>query len=149
MIPFVCLCIVLLLIIAVGTADVHNDMLNSARSISLPIDPEDHNPWLEDEDKGLKEEYILCAAIWYDNGKKYNHQPRNITSGIVVSGWRHNNCFAVMVALFPNKEYIGKTIQGFISSKGNFYDRAESKEMAINRQQVTNDKKDLYSEDLY
>jgi hypothetical protein len=30
-------------------------------------------------------EKILCAAIWYDDGKKYIMQPKNIDSGIVVA----------------------------------------------------------------
>lgn len=38
------------------------------------------------------EERILCAAVHYDDGKEYVHQPINITSGYVVCGHRHHNC---------------------------------------------------------
>jgi len=33
-----------------------------------------------------KKTYILCAAIHYEDGIKYPHQPRNIEFGIVACG---------------------------------------------------------------
>src|SRR6266436_333693 len=41
-------------------------------------------------------EYILCAAIHLKDGKQYNHQPYNITGGLVVYGQRHHNCFTIV-----------------------------------------------------
>jgi len=38
-------------------------------------------------------EKILCAAIYLNNGKTYKDMPENISEGIVISGWRHGNCF--------------------------------------------------------
>jgi len=43
-------------------------------------------------------EYILCAAIWCNDGKKHVHQPRNVPKGFVIGGRRHHNCF--ITALF-------------------------------------------------
>lgn len=50
------------------------------------------SPAIENEGwvrKGV--EYILCAAIWYDDGKEYPHQPVNIKEGYVWCGRRHHN----------------------------------------------------------
>ena len=42
-----------------------------------------------------KKEYILCAAIHWDDGETYPHQPKNITTGLVICGRRHHNILAV------------------------------------------------------
>lgn len=35
-------------------------------------------------------EKILCAAIWFKDGKEPDlFSPVNITEGFVISGWRH------------------------------------------------------------
>lgn len=76
-----------------------------------------------------KSERIICAAIWYNDGIKRSHLPRNIDSGIVAAGWRHHNCFTILWTLYPDRDYIScdqKTIQGFLTSKGNFVDRKEA-----------------------
>jgi hypothetical protein len=33
-----------------------------------------------------KNERIICPAIWIDDGKKYDNQPKNIRTGYVVFG---------------------------------------------------------------
>ena len=102
-----------------------------------------------------KKQFIICAAIWYNDGKKRPHLPRNIETGIVVSGWRHGNCITVLSEMFPNREYIvnnkdGKTtIQGFLTSKGMFVDRAEAGKIAFEAEQVLAPNDYLFSEDLY
>ena len=40
-------------------------------------------------------ERILCAAIWYNDGKKHVHQPINIETGFVICGRRHHNCIGI------------------------------------------------------
>lgn len=40
-------------------------------------------------------EDIRCAAIYYNDGNEYPHQPRNIDIGYVLCGLRHHNCFAM------------------------------------------------------
>ena len=47
---------------------------------------------------------ILCSAIHVKDGKKYEHQPKNIDLGFVVCGRRHHNCFYT-ISLMGNPEY--------------------------------------------
>ena len=51
------------------------------------------NPKLVIPDVRVSTPYIICAAIWFKDGNKYSHQPRNVDSGLVVCGRRHHNCF--------------------------------------------------------
>ncbi len=46
-------------------------------------------------------EKIICAAIHLNDGNIYQYQPKNITSGIVIAGRRHHNCF---LTLFQHPE---------------------------------------------
>lgn len=96
-------------------------------------------------------EYILCAAIWFDNGVARVHLPRNIKSGIVVSGWRHHNCFTQLIALYPNRDYIGdgKSVQGFLTSKGHFLNRVDAAAMALEVGQISQPLRRLTSEDVW
>lgn len=95
-----------------------------------------------------KYEFILCAAIWFDNDKEYNHQPKNIKSGFVVSGRRHHNCYSSLQsigkALGYNKTPIIKKgislekreTQGFITSKDRFVDRMEAAQITYRAKQI-------------
>ncbi len=47
----------------------------------------------------MVKEFIICAAIWYNDGKVHTNQPENIESGFVISGRRHGNCYASARAL--------------------------------------------------
>jgi len=97
---------------------------------------------------------IVCAAVWYKNGKKYPHMPRNVKSGIVTLGWGHANCMAIMGVIFPNREYVlnnkdgETTIQGFLTSQNNYVDREEAGKIAFKAGQTKELIKKLYSEDL-
>jgi len=77
---------------------------------------------------GIKpREYILCAAIWYNDGKEYVHQPKNIHKGIVIAGRRHHNCFITLYILKGKGNYDANLIeQGFITS----FDRYVSRSLA-------------------
>lgn len=100
-------------------------------------------------------EKIICAAIWYNDGIERPLLPRNIKTGIVASGWRHGNCNIILKAIFPNRDYIinnksGKTtIQGFLTSKGNFVDRVEAGRIAFEACQILKPNDYLFSENLY
>ena len=102
-------------------------------------------------------EYIICAAIWYNDGIKRANLPCNIETGIVIGGWRHGNCIIPLNTMFPNRDYIlsnkdGKTtIQGFLTNKGRFVERPEGAEIALAAKQINEIKGEpfLYSEDLY
>jgi len=108
------------------------------------------------------EERILCAAIWYDDGKEYRMQPTNITSGIVVCGHRHPHCKVILMSwLYPNwqknslQEQIkievnNKEVQGFLTDKNRFITRKEAAIIHVaNGWKLHYSTRDLYSEDLY
>lgn len=95
-----------------------------------------------------KEEYIICAAIHFQNGIKYEHQPKNIESGIVVCGRRHHNCILTWSALSENELKV-PTVQGFLTSKDRFIDRTEGAKLAKQTGQLAREAKALFSEDLY
>lgn len=104
-------------------------------------------------------EYILCAAIWYNdlleymngNFKGVVYHPKNIETGFVVCGRRHHNIIQT-VALLTGKPASGK-IQGFLTNTDRFLDRNEALLVALEAGQVLNPEavrgNQLYSEDLY
>lgn len=106
-------------------------------------------------------EFIICAAIWFNDGNKYNHQPKNVESGFIVSGRRHHNCFSsvqsIGKALGYDKTLIvkkgialeEKEKQGFITNKDRFVDRIEAAQIAYEAKQIDKPLKKLFSEDLY
>lgn len=102
-------------------------------------------------------EYILCAAIWFKDGKTYIHQPRNVDSRFVICGRRHHNCFMTMSILHKNldealegySELKGNADQGFLTSKDRFVDRKEAAQIAFNQNQTYELREMLFSEDLY
>jgi hypothetical protein len=102
-----------------------------------------------------KQEYIICAAIHFNDGKTHTHQPKNIEIGFVVTGRRHHNCFKTAFILAGEevtKEYCrlkGNAIQGFVTSKDRFVDRKEGAEIAFTAGQIDKPTTCLFSEHLY
>ena len=101
-------------------------------------------------------EYILCAAIWFDDGKQHRYQPKNIESGLVLCGWRHHCIFPQTGGLVKERQQLGiyEKEQGFITNKNRFVDRIEAMKIAIKADQVVKDSLQnprigLFSEDLY
>ena len=98
----------------------------------------------------LFKEYILCAAIYYNDFIKHEQQPFNIKTGYVVCGLRHCNCFAIaqMITTIRHPQ-----IQGFITNFGKFVDRKEAFNIAEKAGQLldmgTKSERSLISEDLY
>lgn len=99
-----------------------------------------------------KKEYILCAAIWYNDGLKHDSQPVNIETGFVVCGRRHHNCYATVVNIASLNEAIKLKItnientmskeeynkhQGFITSLDRYVDRKEAWIIAKENNQIT------------
>lgn len=86
----------------------------------------------------IKEEYILCAAIWYKDGNVYKEQPKNISTGIVVSGRRHNNCFMTLQQLKSdfNPNLIDRKDFGFLTSFDRYVDRSEGFIIAKKQEQI-------------
>jgi hypothetical protein len=103
----------------------------------------------------MKKPYIICAAVWFKDGKKHNHQPKNIETGIVVCGRRHHNCLITAFELNDgkridvNKDKERNTIQGFLTSDDRFVDRAEGGQIAFEAGQIEKNTDCLFSEDLY
>jgi hypothetical protein len=96
-------------------------------------------------------EYILCAAIWFDDGKFYEHQPINIPSGIVLCGWRHGCIFPQIGGLVSERQQLGihEKEQGFVTNKNRFVDRKEGRKIAFESGQTDEETGQLFSEDLW
>lgn len=99
----------------------------------------------------MKNPYILCAAIHFEDDLFHDHQPKNILTGFVVCGRRHNNVYNTLKVLeIDRHEYLTlESTQGFITSDDRFVDRKEAVEIALAAGQISEPKKQLYSEDLY
>ena len=110
------------------------------------------NPQLVIPDVRVSTSYILCAAIWFKDGQKHIHQPRNIDEGIVVCGRRHHNIY-LTVADILKKDYKEHTfddgVQGFLTSDDRFVDRKEGGQIAFDAGQIPKLTNCLFSEDLY
>ena len=110
------------------------------------------NPKLGTGEVRASTSYIICAAIWFKDGKKHKHQPRNIDSGFVVAGRRHHNVF-LTVADILKKDYKEHTfddgVQGFLTSDDRFVDRKEGGQIAFDAGQTAKLTECLFSEDLY
>lgn len=100
-------------------------------------------------------EYVLCAAIHFNDGKLHEHQPKNIKTGFVICGRRHHNCFASVMSLIGMDGCISLKedyqIQGFLTSSDIFLNREEAYILAKYCGQIDGDdeEKELYSEDIY
>lgn len=102
------------------------------------------------------DEYVLCAAIHYDDGeintkRRCKNYPK---TGIVICGFRHPDIISILPTnnslRNDGKEY--KCTQGFITSEGRFVDREEAYSIAKKANQLLNDfegKSELFSEDIY
>lgn len=99
-----------------------------------------------------KEQYIICSAIWFKDGKNHIHQPKNIDNGFVICGRRHHNVFYTIAALgidLSQVEFEERSVQGFLTSDDLFVDRIVGAEIALKSGQTKDLKKMLFSEDLY
>jgi hypothetical protein len=114
-----------------------------------------NNPKLVGRELRVSTSYIICAAIWFRDGKQYSHQPRNIEDGLVVCGRRHHNCLLTADELNGGKcieglnELNGKAVQGFMTSDDRFVDRSEAGVIAFEANQTNKLEKCLFSEHLY
>lgn len=95
----------------------------------------------------IKTEYIICAAIHYDDKKKRKYLPLNIKTGMVFCGRRHGNCF---YNLFEFKEPEPKTLtEGFLTNTNRFVNRKEAGKIALKAGQIKHKTNCLFSEDLF
>ena len=88
---------------------------------------------------------IICAAI------------KDTRTNVIFGGIRHGFIYSAMhdAGIAPPHE---KAIEGFLDEKGNFYDRYEAYDIAMNNGQLSASTRqlkrerhetELYSEDLY
>jgi len=89
----------------------------------------------------FEKQYILCAAIHIDDQQKYPHQPKNISSGIVVCGRRHCNCFTTITKMYLPEDFIAfkqqeKVVSGFLTSDDLFLTRLQALDVAFESGQV-------------
>src|SRR6056297_2099301 len=92
------------------------------------------------------EEFILCAAVWVNDGLQHDQQPDNIDVGYVVCGRRHNNCYQTITSLKGDLNKYFKSLnlskedyrkhQGFITSTDRFVDRKEAWKIADKNDQI-------------
>lgn len=109
-------------------------------------------------------EYIICAAIWYNDGTE---APRgfiaqNIDSGVVIGQWRHGNCINVRATnpVWNSKKLAERYnhdegsipmstekpdmhfdhTDGFLTSRGRFVDRWQGMELAYLAGQVNEER---------
>ena len=105
-----------------------------------------------------KEEYVICAAIWYRDGTE---APRgliaqNIDTGVVIGQWRHGNCINVrstnplwnakklaerknetpMITKYEDTLEYYDYVDGFLTSEGRFVDRWQGMKIAYEAGQV-------------
>lgn len=103
-------------------------------------------------------EYILCAAIHYDDGEiNIKRRCKNYPeTGLVICGFRHPDVIGIL-PINNSKRNDGKVYectQGFITSKGRFVDRVEAYKIAKREGQLLEGadfegKTILFSEDIY
>lgn len=99
------------------------------------------------------QEKILCAAIWYNDGKAHQEQPINIESGYVWCGRRHHNVILLRKEL-TGESTVTRQGQGFLTDTDRFVDRQEAYKIARDAGQLLlgDYQKEPYmltSEDLY
>lgn len=94
----------------------------------------------------MKNEFILCASLNFN--------------GIIVSGHRHSDCYAILRNLKPelkDDELPTREHQGFLTSENRFVDRKEGWKIAKENNQIqwgleaseNEDSSQLISENLY
>ena len=106
----------------------------------------------------MTKETLLCAAIHFDDGNQYEHQPINIKTGFVVTGRRHHNCYATFAAIRNRgkgttqqdfKHFDFQKTDGFLTNLDRFVNRVDGAQIAYLSGQTIELKKVLFSEDLY
>ena len=109
-----------------------------------------------------RQEFILCAANYYNDGLVYTFSPKNIDFGFVICGRRHKNCIGTFSQMFgfPYNSEVMKLYQtevcGFLTNEDRFVDRKEAYKIAFVADQIIGPNKGypendigLTSEDLY
>ena len=95
-------------------------------------------------------EYILCSAYHMkEEEKMHGHTCSNIDFGYVVAGFRHCDCISLIAKLTGKRMCEHSYVSGFLTSSNRFVNRVEAMKIAFCSGQIKEQKKELYSEDLY
>lgn len=106
------------------------------------------------------EEYIICAANYYNDENEHIDQAANIAIGFIVCGRRHFNCISTFAKIvgFPytiDAQKIRQTeVQGFLTNTNRFVTRKQALQIATKANQLIHYVKldsniGLTSEDIY
>ena len=96
----------------------------------------------------FKREFIMCAAIYVNDGEEHVHQPHNIKTGYCLYGPKHAHCIATSYILNPSHKASDMHNSGFVTSLYRYVDREEGARIAYAAGQIPNPKDILFSEDL-
>lgn len=88
--------------------------------------------------KEENKEIVLCAAIYFDDGKFHPHQPKGILTGVIMCGYRHCSIFTQTGMLTSERNGMGiyEKEQGFLTNKNRFVDRTEAAKIALESGQI-------------
>ena len=93
-------------------------------------------------------EYIICAAVHCDDGKKYAWQP--VETGFVVLGLRHEDCERMLKEIIrvPRIVLLKRSQRGYFTSRGRFVNFHEAARVSSAAGQTVM-RSFLIPEDLY
>lgn len=118
----------------------------------------------------MNKEFIICAAIWINDGLVHEEQPVNIKTGFVIAGRRHGDCYRTIKSITgqsENERYGDlfnsmsdeeiRELSGFITSTNRYVNRQEAWKIAKANNQIqfglvasdNGDESILISENLY
>jgi len=80
-------------------------------------------------------EYIICSAIHCDDKSIQIFRPRNISTGFVICGRRHHNCYATL-SIFSFDRLKHNAVEGFLTSHDRFLNRKEALKLAVECEQL-------------
>ena len=88
---------------------------------------------------------IACSAVWYNDGLEYKNQPDNVSTGFVVCGRRHKNCFTTLDIMGKKHDngIVKREHVGFITSDNRYVTRKEAFVIANEANQLL--RPDLYN----
>lgn len=91
-------------------------------------------------------EFILCAAIWVNDGQPHEQQPEGIDKGFVVCGRRHHNCYQTLTDLKGDaneylesinlREWSTRDNEGFMTSTDRYVNRRDAWKIAKENGQI-------------
>ena len=100
-----------------------------------------------------KDEYILCAAIHFDDGVERDIKELDGKTGFVVTGFRHSNAWYSANQFAKHSHLVSLHKEdGFLTNRNRFVGRIEAGQIAFIAKQIQHPVMHplgLFSEDLY